>query len=159
MARAIIVLIAALVLAVTVSAGARGAPRAGTGGGGLAAAMLDTGDLRAGFQPDASMTCPLDGKRAQALGIDASQFGSHDALVRAWFWPHSAEEVVETGVDAWTRDKAQAWVASVRSGLLRQGWVRQPLPGPARLDAYGRRFTQVDGTPVRARAAPSARAL
>ncbi len=145
-ARAIIVIAAALVLAVAISAGARAAPRAGTGGSGLAAAMLDPGDLPTGFQPDASMTGPLDGKRAQALGIDPSQFGAHDALVRAWFSPHTAEEVVETGVDAWTRDNAQAWAASVPSGLLRQGWVRQPLPGPARLDAYGRRFTQVNGT-------------
>jgi len=88
-ARAIIVIAAALVLAVAISAGARAAPRAGTGGSGLAAAMLDTGDLPAGFQPDASMTGPLDGKRAQALGIDASQFGAHDALVRAWFSPHT----------------------------------------------------------------------
>ena len=143
-ARAIIVIAAALVLAVAISAGARAAPRAGTGGSGLAAAMLDTGDLPAGFQPDASMTGPLDGKRAQALGIDASQFGAHDALVRAWFSPHPTEEVMETGLDAWTHSDAQAGVTSAASRVLRQGAVRQTLPGPARLDAYGA-FVQVNG--------------
>ena len=144
MSRAIIVIAAALVLAVTVSAGARAAPRAGSGGGGLAGAMLDTGDLPAGFQPVASLTGPLDGKRAQALGIDPNQLGAHDALVRAWLSLHRAE-VVETGVDAWTRGDAQAGVASGVSNLLRQGAVRQSLPGPARLDAYGA-FVQVNGT-------------
>jgi hypothetical protein len=144
MARVIIVVAAVLVLAVTTSAGAHAAPRAGTGGSGLAAAMLDTGDLPAGFQPYASLTGPLDGKRAQVLGIDPNQFGSHDALVRAWLSPHRAE-VVETGVDAWNRDDAQAGAASSASGLLRQGAVRQPLPGPARLAAYGARV-EVNGT-------------
>ena len=137
MARAIVVMAAALVLAVTISAGARAAPTAGVGGGGLAAAMLDTGDLPAGFQPDASLTGPLDGERAQALGIDPSQLGSRDALVRAWLSPGRTEEVVETGVDTWTRDDARAGVAASASDLLKQGAVRQPLPGPARLDAYG----------------------
>ena len=145
MARAIIVIAAALVLAVTISAGARAAPRAGAGGGGLAAAMLDTGDLPAGFQPDASLTGPLDGERAQALGIDPSQLGSHDALVRAWLSPRRAAEVVETGADTWTRDDAQAVVASSASDLLKQGAVRQSLPGPARLDGYGA-FVQGNGT-------------
>lgn len=144
MARAIIVIGAALVLAVIIAAGARAAPRAGTGGGGLAAAMLDTGDLPAGFQPDASMTGPLDGERAQALGIDPNQFGSHDALVAAWFSPHSAEEVVETAFDAWTRENAQAGVASGASELLKEGAARQLLPGPAPFDAYGA-FIQVNG--------------
>jgi hypothetical protein len=155
-ARAIIVIAAALVLAVSISTGARAAPRAGTGGSGLAAAMLDTGDLPAGFQPDASMTGPLDGKRAQALGIDPSQFGAHDALVRAWFSPHTAEEVVETGLDAWTRGDAQAGITSAASHVLRQGAVRQTLPGPARLDAYGA-FVQVNGTRLFVLALPLAR--
>jgi hypothetical protein len=129
MARAIIVVAAAaLVFAVTTSAEAYAAPRAGTGGSGLAAAMLDTGDLPAGFQPYASLTGPLDGKRAQALGLDPSQFGSHEALVRAWLSPQGTEEVIETGVDAWTHDNAQADVASETPDLLRQGLVRQPLP-------------------------------
>src|SRR5579859_667703 len=92
-ARAIIVIAAALVLAVAISAGAHAAPRAGTGGGGLAAVMLDTGDLPAGFQPYASLTGPLDGNRAQALGVDPSQLGSHEALVRAWVSPGRAEVV------------------------------------------------------------------
>ena len=145
MARAIIVMAAALVLAVTSSAGARAAPTAGAGGGGLAAAMLDTGDLPAGFQPDASLTGPLDGERAQALGIDPSQLGSHDALVRAWLSPGRTEEVVETGADTWTGDDARAGVAASASDLLKQGAVRQPLPGPARLDVYGA-FVQGNGT-------------
>jgi hypothetical protein len=135
MARVIIVIAAVLVLTVTISGGARAAVPDGTGEGGLATAMLDTGDLPAGFQPYASMTGPLDGKRAQALGIDSSQFGAHAALVRAWLWPHQAE-VIETGVDAWTRDDAQAGVTAAVSDLSRQGAVRQPLPGPARLAAY-----------------------
>ena len=145
MARAIVVIAAAVVLAVTISAGARTALRAGVGAGGLAAAMLDTGDLTAGSQPDASLTGPLTSERAQALGIDPSQLGSGDALVRAWLSPRRAEEVVETGVDTWTRDDAQAGVASSASDLLKQGAVRQSLPGPARLDAYGG-FVQGNGT-------------
>ena len=92
MARAIIVIPAALILAVTISAGARAALRAGVGGGGLATAMLATGDLPAGFQPDASLTGPLTGERAQALGIDPSQLGSHEALVRAWLSPHGPKK-------------------------------------------------------------------
>ena len=156
-ARAIIVVAAALVLAVTTSAGAHAAPRAGAGGSGLAAAMLDTGDLPAGFQPYASLTGPLDGKRAQALGIDPSQFGPHEALVRAWLSPQGTEEVIETGVDTWTHDNAQADVASETPDLLRQGLVRQPLPGPARLDAYGRQFTRADGTRLFVLALPLAR--
>jgi hypothetical protein len=145
MARAMIVVAAALVLAVITAAGARAAPRAGTGGSGLAAAMLATGDLPAGFQPYASLTGPLDGKRAQALGIDPSQFGSHEALVRAWLSPQRAEEVVETGIDAWTHDNAQGDVASETPDLVKQGWVRQPLPGPAHLAAYGA-VGEVNGT-------------
>jgi hypothetical protein len=148
MARAMIVVAAALVLAVITSAGAHAAPRAGTGGTGgtgLAAAMLDTGDLPAGFQPYASLTGPLDGKRAQVLGIDPSQFGSHEALVRAWLSPQRTAEVVETGVDAWTHDNAQADVAAETPDLLKQGLVRQPLPGPAHLTAYGA-VGEVNGT-------------
>ena len=151
MARAMIVVAAALVLAVITAAGAHAAPKAGTGGtggSGLAAAMLDTGDLPAGFQPNASMTGPLDGKRAQALGIDPSQFGSHDALVRAWLSPGRTEEVVETGADTWTHDNALADIAAGTPDLVKQGLVRQPLPGPAHLDAYGGQFTQADGTRV-----------
>jgi hypothetical protein len=143
MGRATIVIAAALVLAVTISVGARAAPADGTGGGGLSAAMLATGDLPAGFQPYPGMTGPLDGKRAQALGIDPSQFGAHDALVRAWLSHQAA--VVETGVDAWNRGDAQSEVASSTSDLLRQGAVRQPLPGPARLDAY-HVFVQANGS-------------
>ena len=151
MARAMIVVAAALVLAVITAAGAHAAPKAGTGGtggSGLAAAMLDTGDLPAGFQPNASMTGPLDGKRAQALGIDPSQFGSHEALVRTWLSPQRTEEVVETGVDAWTHANALADIAAGTPDLVKQGLVRQPLPGPAHLDAYGGQFTQADGTRV-----------
>ena len=114
MARAIIVIAAALVLAVTISAGARAALRAGIGGGGLAAAMLDTGDLPAGFQPDASLTGPLTASAPRRSASTPSQLGSDEALVRAWLSPRRAEEVVETGVDTWTRDDAQAGVASMR---------------------------------------------
>ena len=51
--RATVVLTAALVLTVTFSPGAHAADA------GLTAAMLDTGDLPAGFTPDASLTGPL----------------------------------------------------------------------------------------------------
>lgn len=153
MARAVIVVAAALVLALITAAGARAAQRAatgrsggsgGSGGSGLAAAMLDTGDLPAGFQPYASLTGPLDGKRAQALGLRPNSFGSHEAGVRAWLSSQGPEEAVEIGVDAWTHDNAQAWVASDTSDLLRQGAVRQALRGSAGLDAYGA-FVEVNG--------------
>ena len=60
--RAAVALTAALVLTVTFSPAAHAADT------GLTAAMLDTGDLPAGFTPDASLTGPLTGQRAQELG-------------------------------------------------------------------------------------------
>ena len=62
--RAIVVLTAALVLTLAFSPGAHAA------GTGLTAAMLDTRDLPAGFTPDASLTGPLTGQRAQYLGLN-----------------------------------------------------------------------------------------
>ena len=65
--RAIVVLTAALVLTVAFSPGAHAADA------GLTAAMLDTGDMPAGFMPDASLTGPLTGQRAQELGLNPGQ--------------------------------------------------------------------------------------
>jgi len=61
--RATVVLTAALVLTVTFS------PVDHAADAGLTAAMLDTGDLPAGFTLDASLTGPLTGQRAQDLGL------------------------------------------------------------------------------------------
>src|SRR5579859_563488 len=97
--RAIVVIAAALVLAVIFSSGARAATAGDVGGGRLGAAMLDTGDLPAGFQPDAPMTGPLDGQRARELGWNPGDSGSLGAWVRTWHAPDGSE-VVETAVDA-----------------------------------------------------------
>ncbi len=159
MARGTIVVAAALVLTVAGAAGgASAAPRAAavSPGSGLAAAMLDTQDLPAGFTTDTSLTGPLDGQRARAVGIDPSQLGAHEALVRGWLAPRRAEEVVETGVDAWTGDDARTGVTAARSDLVRQGAVRQTLPGAAHLAAYGM-FGQVNGTRLFVLALPMSR--
>lgn len=148
--RAIVVIVASLVLAVTFSSAAGAAA-----GGGVAAVMLDTGDLPAGFQPDAAMTGPLDGHRAQVLGIDPNQIAALDIWVRAWTWPQRAE-VVEMAVDAGTRDHAQVAAASGVAVLMKEGAARQSIAGPVRLAAYGA-FVQASGSRYFELALPLAR--
>ena len=63
--RATVVLTAALVLTVTFS------PVAHAADAGLTAAMLDTGDLPAGFTLDASLTGPLTGQGSGYTGASA----------------------------------------------------------------------------------------
>ena len=125
--RAIVVLIAALVLTVAFSPGAHAADA------GVTAAMLDTGDLPAGFTPDASLTGPLTGQRAQDLGLNPGQTWSPDTWVRAWR-AADGSVVVETAVDAGTGDQARAGAASGVSVLQKQGATRQPEAG---FDVYG----------------------
>src|SRR6266849_182916 len=96
--RAIVVIAAALVLAVIFSSGARAATAGNSSGGRLGAAMLDTGDLPAGFWPDAALTGPLNLQRARALGLNPSGSGSVAAWVRTWQAPDGSE-VVEAAVD------------------------------------------------------------
>ena len=104
-------------------------PAAHAAGGSLAAAMLDTGNLPAGFTPDASPTGPVNRQRAQELGLDPSPGES----VRTWLAPDGSE-VIETAVDAGTRDHARAAAADDVSVLKEQGATRQPVAG---LDVYG----------------------
>jgi hypothetical protein len=126
--RAIVVLTAALVLTITFPLGAHAADA------GVTASMLDTGNLPAGFTPDASLTGPLTGQRAQDLGLNVAQTGSREAwLVRTWLGPGGAE-VIETAVDAGTGDQARAGAASGVSVLQKQGATRQPVTG---FDVYG----------------------
>ncbi len=139
-----IVIAAGLVLAVTFSSGARAAAADNSGGGALAASMLHDGDLPTGFQPYEPLTGPLDGQRAQALGIDLSQFGPQSGWVRDWVSPHTGDEVIETGIDAGTRDAAEANLAATASALLKQGLVRQTAGGQVRFDAFSA-FVELDG--------------
>ena len=125
--RATVVLTAALVLTVTFS------PVAHAADAGLTAAMLDTGDLPAGFTPDASLTGPLTAQRAQDLGLNPGQSWSRDTSVRTWLAAGGAV-VVETAVDAGTGDHARAGAASGVSTLKEQGATRQPVAG---FDVYG----------------------
>ena len=125
--RATVVLTAALVLTVTFS------PIAHAADAGLTAAMLDTGDLPAGFTPDASLTGPLTAQRARDLGLNPGQSWSRDTLVRTWLAVGGAE-VVEAAVDAGTGDRARAGAASGVSMLQKQGATRQPVAG---FDVYG----------------------
>ena len=125
--RATVVLTAALVLTVTFSPGAHAADA------GLTAAMLDTGDLPAGFTPDASLTGPLTAQRAQDLGLNPGQSWSRDTWVRTWLAADGAV-VVEAAVDAGTGDHARAGAASGVSTLKEQGATRQPVAG---FDVYG----------------------
>jgi hypothetical protein len=125
--RAIVVLTAALVLTVTFSSGAHAADA------GLTAAMLDTGDLPAGFTPDASLTGPLTGQLVRALGLNPAQTWSRDIEVRTWRAADGAE-VTETAVDAGTGGHARAGAASEVSDLEKQGATRQPVAG---FDVYG----------------------
>jgi hypothetical protein len=125
--RAIVALTAALVLTVAFSPGAHAADA------GLTTAMLDTGDLPAGFTPDASLTGPLTGQRAQDLGLDPGQTWSPGTWVRTWR-AADGSLVVETAVDAGTGDQARAGAASGVSVLQKQGATRQPVAG---FDVYG----------------------
>jgi hypothetical protein len=125
--RAIVVLSAALVLAVAFSPGAHAADA------GLTAAMLDTGDLPAGFTPDVSLTGPLTGQRAQDLGLNPGQTWSPDTWVRTWR-AAGGSVVVETAADAGTGEQARAGAASGVSVLQKQGATRQPVAG---FDVYG----------------------
>jgi hypothetical protein len=125
--RAIVVLTAALVLTVAFSPGAHAADA------GLTAAMLDTGDLPAGFTPDASLTGPLTGHRAQDLGLSPGQTWSPGTWVRTWRAANGSL-VVETAVDAGTGEQARAGAASGLSVLQKQGATRQPVAG---FDVYG----------------------
>jgi hypothetical protein len=126
--RAIVVLTAAVVLTITFPLGADAADT------GLTASMLDTGDLPAGFTPDASLTGPLTGQRAQDLGLNMAQTGSRATwVVRTWLGPGGVE-VIETAVDAGTSGRARAGAASVVSVLQKQGATRQRVAG---FDVYG----------------------
>ena len=126
--RAIVALTAALVLTITFPLGAHAADI------GVTASMLDTGDLPVGFTPDASLTGPLTGQRAQDLGLNVAQAGSRETwVVRTWLGPGGAE-VIETAVDAGTGDQARAGAASGVSVLQKQGATRQPVAG---FDVYG----------------------
>jgi hypothetical protein len=125
--RATVVLTAALVLTVTFS------PVAHAADAGLTAAMLDTGDLPAGFTPDAALTGPLTAQRAQDLGLNPGQSTSPDTLVRTWL-AAGGTVVVEAAVDAGTGDHARAGAASGVSTLKEQGATRQPVAG---FDVYG----------------------
>ncbi|MGH3164179.1 MAG: hypothetical protein ACRDOC_20025, partial [Streptosporangiaceae bacterium] len=125
--RAIVVLTAALVLTVAFSPGAHAADA------GLTAAMLDTGDLPAGFTPDASLTGPLTGQRAHDLGLNPGQTWSPGTWVRTWR-AADGSEVVEIAVDAGTGDQARAGAGSAVSALQKQGATRQPVAG---FDVYG----------------------
>ena len=89
--RATVVLTAALVLTVTFS------PVAHAADAGLTAAMLGTGDLPAGFMPDASLTGPLTGQRAQELGLRPSQTGPQDTWVRTWLGADGSDQDEEPG--------------------------------------------------------------
>ena len=125
--RATVVLTAALVLTVTFS------PVAHAADADLTAAMLDTGDLPAGFTPDAALTGPLTAQRAQDLGLNPGQSWSRDTSVRTWLAADGAV-VVEAAVDAGTGDHARAGAASEVSTLKQQGATRQPVAG---FDVYG----------------------
>jgi hypothetical protein len=125
--RAAVALTAALVLTVTFSPAAHAADT------GLTAAMLDTGDLPPGFTPDASLTGPLTGQRAQELGPGTGQSGAPGAWVRTWLAADGAE-VIETAVDTGTGDHARAGAASQASVLQEQGATGQPVTG---FDVYG----------------------
>ena len=125
--RAIVVLTAALALTVTFLPGAHAADV------GLTAMMLDTGDVPAGFIPDASLTGPLTGQRAQDLGLSPDQVGPQGTRVRTWLAADGAA-VIETAVDAGTGDNARAGAASEVSLLQKEGAIRQPVTG---FDVYG----------------------
>jgi len=125
--RAALALTAALVFTVTFSSIAHAADTGPT------AVMLDTGDLPAGFTPDAALTGPLTGQRAQDLGPGAGQSGSEGTWVRTWL-AADGTEVIETAVDTGTGDHARADAASQLSVLREQGAIRQPVTG---FDVYG----------------------
>src|SRR5262249_8798818 len=104
-------------------------PAAHAADGSLTAAMLDTGSLPGGFTPDASPTGPVNRQLAQELGLDPGP----GELVRTWLAPDGSE-VIETAVDAGTRDHARAAATADVSVLKEEGAIRQPAAG---FDVYG----------------------
>ena len=138
---AIAVLTSSLVLAVTFASSAGAAVRADAGDGSLATTMLDTGDLPASFRPDASLTGPLTGQRAQELGVDPGQAGPLDSWVRTWL-ASDGSEVIETATDTGTHGDAQAAVAYAVSTLTKEGATSQPVAG---FTSYGG-YVQLSGT-------------
>jgi hypothetical protein len=132
--RATMISVACLILGVLLSGSAYAAAQ--LGGGGLAALMLKDDNLPAGFQPYAPLTGPLDGKRAQLLGLNLSQLGIQNGWLRYWVSPRTGDQVMELAFDAGTRSDAQAAEARTVSSLRKQGLARHPIAGPAHFTGF-----------------------
>jgi hypothetical protein len=95
--------------------------------------MLANGDLPPGFQPYAPLTGPLNAKRGQLLGIDASDISKLDSLaqgwVRSWVSARTGEVVYELAFDIGTLENAQAQVEGFDSTVLKAGAVKEPFAG------------------------------
>lgn len=102
----------------------------------LAARMLATSDLPAGFQPYEPMTGPLDAGRAQQLGgaLAAEGAGLLRGWVRYWVSGQTRQQVVELAFDAGTRGNASDASAGYESSVLARGATRQHIA--AGLDEY-----------------------
>ena len=93
--RAIVIVTASVVLPVTfpfaaqAAVSASAARAADPGADRLAAAMVQTDDLPAGFQPYVPLTGPLNAERAQVLAVDISQLGAE----AKWVPPVRAEDL------------------------------------------------------------------
>ena len=109
--RAIVIVAASVVLPVTIPFAAQAAVSASAtraadpGADRLAAAMVQTDDLPAGFQPYVPLTGPLNAERAQVLAVDISQLGAEAKWVRTWLSPTLRDEVIELALTPETATK------------------------------------------------------
>ena len=148
--RAIIIVTASVVFPVTFSftahaaVGASASRAADPGADPLAAAMVQTADLPAGFRPYAPATGQMNAQRAQLLHFNLDALNLHEGWARTWLSPPPPDEVVELAIDAGTRDSAQAAAAAAAANLTRQGAARQPIAGPVRFAAFSGRL-QLNG--------------
>jgi hypothetical protein len=117
---------------------------AGSGEPVQASLLLGRTDLPAGFQPYAPLTGPLDAKRSRAALVHTGQYGLEHGWVRGWLSASTGQQVIEAVVDDGTRETARADTASVDSSMLKNGWVREPIVGPAHLVGF-RATTQLGG--------------
>jgi hypothetical protein len=125
-----LVLIAALIpVALSTSSTPSGAPGSMTGSVNLAARMLQTSDLPAGFQPYKPLNGPLDAKRAAMLGggLAGQAAGLLHGWVRDWVWGQTGRQVTEVALDAGTRGNASEGAATWASNARKHGAVRQRI--------------------------------
>jgi hypothetical protein len=157
--RLMIVVGTTLLLALVGVAGPAGADvRAAAAGGtvDLAARMLETSDLPAGFQPYEPMTGPLNAERAGQLGgaLFSQAAGLLHGWVRYWVSGITSQQVIELAFDVGKSEGASEASAAFASSVSARGATRQQLT--AQLAGYSAPL-RVNGSPYTVITTPLAR--